>query len=75
MGLRRVQAEETPVANKLTPPCPEPQTVPGALLNLPSIAKPRVGIMDVALRLSFGDLRASLVGKGKGGSEGLMVSG
>lgn len=31
--------------------------------------------MDVALRLSFGAERASLVGKGKGSSEGFLVSG
>lgn len=46
-------------ADKLTPPCSEPQTPLRALLNLPLIAEPKVGIMDVALRrLSFGAERA-----------------
>lgn len=62
-------------ADEPTPPCSEPQTLLRALLNLPLIAEPRVGIMDVALRLSFGAERASLVGKGKGSSGGFVVSG
>lgn len=60
-----MQAEETPAADKLTPLRPEPQTLLGALLNLPWVAELSVGIMNVVSQLSFGAERTSLVGKGR----------
>lgn len=54
-----------PADDKLTPLRPEPQTLLGALLNLPWVAELSFGIMDVASQLSFGAERTSLVGKGR----------